>query len=110
MQWTQLSVRLSVAVTASLVLASCAPVRVNSYVGARCSANLLGDLREVFYFVPLLCALQLQRSGEYLAALDWFQTVYAYHLPPGRLDKLPGGHQHCRPANRCPTGGRSITA
>jgi hypothetical protein len=47
-------------------------------------------LKEVFYFVPLLCALQLQRSGEYLAALDWFQTVYAYHLPPGRLtsDKL----------------------
>jgi Tc toxin complex TcA C-terminal TcB-binding domain len=50
-------------------------------------------LKEVFYFVPLLCALQLQRSGEYLAALDWFQTVYAYHLPPGRLtaDKLPPG-------------------
>ncbi len=48
-------------------------------------------LTEVFYFVPLLCALQLQRSAEYLAALDWFQTVYAYHLPPGRLDKLPPG-------------------
>jgi Tc toxin complex TcA C-terminal TcB-binding domain len=47
-------------------------------------------LKEVFYFVPLFCALQLQRSGEYLTALDWFQTVYAYHLPPGRLtaDKL----------------------
>jgi hypothetical protein len=38
-------------------------------------------LREVFYYVPLLCALQLQGSGEYLSALDWFQTVYAYHLP-----------------------------
>ena len=50
-------------------------------------------LKEVFYFVPLLCALHLQRSAEYLAALDWFQTVYAYHLPPGRLtaDKLPPG-------------------
>ena len=50
-------------------------------------------LKEIFYFVPLLCALQLQRSGEYLAALDWFRTVYAYHLPPGRLtpDKLPPG-------------------
>jgi hypothetical protein len=34
-------------------------------------------LKGVFYFVPLFCALQLQRSGEYLAALDWFQTVYA---------------------------------
>jgi hypothetical protein len=48
-------------------------------------------LNEIFYFVPLLCALQLQQSGEYLAALDWFRTVYAYHLPPGRLtaDMLP---------------------
>src|SRR5262249_46149644 len=58
------------------------------------SANLMKDftkpheapsyLQEVFYFVPLFCALQLQRSGEYLAALDWFQTVYAYHLPSGQ--------------------------
>ena len=50
-------------------------------------------LKEVFYFVPLLCALQLQRSSEYLAALDWFQTVYAYQLPPGRLPPgtLPPG-------------------
>src|SRR5262249_20884797 len=46
------------------------------------SAHLMGTfakphdastyLQEVFYFVPLLCALQLQRSGEHLAALDWF--------------------------------------
>jgi hypothetical protein len=51
-------------------------------------------LEEVFYFVPLLCALQLQRSAEYLVALDWFRkNVYAFHLPPGRLtaDKLPPG-------------------
>src|SRR5688572_2510616 len=33
MQSTLLSVSLSMAVTASLLLASCAPVRVNSYVG-----------------------------------------------------------------------------
>ena len=43
-------------------------------------------LEEVFYFVPLFCAFQLQRSGEYLAALDWYQSVYAYHLP---LDQRP---------------------
>ena len=60
-------------------------------------------LAEVFYFVPLLCALQLQRSGEYVAALDWFQTVYAYHLPPGRLDEAArrhpaGGQTAARPA------------
>jgi hypothetical protein len=42
-------------------------------------------LREVFYFVPVLCALQLQRAGEFLAALDCFRTVYAYDLPPGRV-------------------------
>ena len=36
---------------------------------------------EICYFVPLLLALQLQRSGQYLAALAWYQSVYAYHLP-----------------------------
>jgi hypothetical protein len=38
-------------------------------------------LREIFYFVPTTLALQLQKSGQYLAALDWFQVVYAYDLP-----------------------------
>ena len=38
-------------------------------------------LREVFWLVPMALALQLQRAGHYLAALDWFQTVYAFHLP-----------------------------
>ena len=36
-------------------------------------------LREVGYFVPMALALQLQKSGQYLAALDWFQTVYAHN-------------------------------
>jgi hypothetical protein len=40
-------------------------------------------LKEVFYFVPMQLAMQLQKSGEYLAALDWYQTVYAYNV----LDK-----------------------
>jgi hypothetical protein len=59
-------------------------------------------LKEVFYFVPLLCALQLQRSGAYLVALDWFQTVYAYHLPPGRLtaDKLTVNDKPALPAGK----------
>ncbi|SHF57240.1 hypothetical protein SAMN05443144_11063 [Fodinibius roseus] len=39
-------------------------------------------LQEIFYFVPLAIALQLQQSGEYLAALDWYQTVYAYQFAP----------------------------
>lgn len=37
--------------------------------------------QEIFYFVPMAIALQLARAGEYLAALDWYQTVYAYQLP-----------------------------
>ncbi len=38
-------------------------------------------LKEVFFHVPLLIALALQKSGKFLEALDWFQTVYAYDLP-----------------------------
>jgi hypothetical protein len=59
-------------------------------------------LKEIFYFVPLLCALQLQRSGEFLSALDWLKTVYAYHLPPGRLtaDKLKVGVNSALPGNK----------
>ena len=38
-------------------------------------------VREAFYFVPIQVALQLQRSRQYTAALDWFRTVYAYDLP-----------------------------
>jgi len=41
-------------------------------------------LWEAFYFVPLAIGLQLQKSGQYLAALDWLQTVYAYNLPTAR--------------------------
>ena len=37
-------------------------------------------LQEIFYFVPMLLGEQLEKSGEYLAASDWYQTVYAYHL------------------------------
>ncbi|MGA9772842.1 MAG: neuraminidase-like domain-containing protein [Blastocatellia bacterium] len=39
------------------------------------------DLKERYYFVPIALALQLQKSGQYLAALDWFRLVYAYDLP-----------------------------
>jgi len=46
--------------------------------------------QELFYFVPMAVGLQLHRSGEYLAALDWFQTVYAYQLPVGQRKVYPG--------------------
>jgi hypothetical protein len=38
-------------------------------------------IQEIFHGVPLQLSWQLQKSGEYLAALDWLQTVYAYNLP-----------------------------
>jgi len=37
-------------------------------------------LQEIFYFVPLAVALQLQKAGQFLVALDWIETVYADHL------------------------------
>ncbi len=45
------------------------PIRPPSYVA------------EICYFVPMLMGLHLQRSGHYLAALDYFQLVYAYNRP-----------------------------
>ncbi len=35
-------------------------------------------LEEAWYFVPVYLALQLQRRGQYIAALDWLRTVYDY--------------------------------
>lgn len=40
-------------------------------------------LREAYYFVPMLLGLELQKRGEYIAALDWFRTVYDYSAPVG---------------------------
>jgi hypothetical protein len=40
-------------------------------------------LKEVYFFVPMLLALSLREKGHFAAALDWYQTVYAYELPPG---------------------------
>ena len=37
-------------------------------------------MKEIFYFVPMALALQLQKSGQYLAALNWFRSVYAHDL------------------------------
>jgi len=38
-------------------------------------------LEEAYYFVPVHLALQLQQSGHYAQALDWFRTVYDYSMP-----------------------------
>ncbi|WP_027343086.1 Tc toxin subunit A-related protein [Hamadaea tsunoensis] len=37
--------------------------------------------REALWAVPMLLAQQLQASGEYLAALDWYWLLYSYDLP-----------------------------
>jgi hypothetical protein len=40
-------------------------------------------LEEAYYFGPIHLALQLQASGQYTAALDWFRSVYDYSMPQG---------------------------
>lgn len=37
-------------------------------------------LQEIFYLVPMALALQLQRAGHFLTALDWIETFYTDHL------------------------------
>ncbi|MFF5077983.1 Ig-like domain-containing protein [Actinoplanes sp. NPDC000266] len=39
-------------------------------------------LQEIFYLVPMALALQLQRSGQFLPALDWIETFYVDHFAP----------------------------
>src|SRR5205823_1591213 len=51
-----------------------------NFGGTGNSRNLV-YLEEAYYFVPVLAGLQLQRGGEYVAALDWFRLVYDYTLP-----------------------------
>ncbi len=40
--------------------------------------------REIFWLVPMALAAKLQDASQFQAALDWYQTVYAYHLPQPR--------------------------
>lgn len=51
---------------------------VKTLAGANAGST---TLQELFYHLPIHLALQLQEAGAYTAALDWFQTVYAYNLP-----------------------------
>lgn len=41
----------------------------------------LDYIKEAWYLVPLYLALQLQARGQYMAALDWFRTIYDYSAP-----------------------------
>jgi hypothetical protein len=48
---------------------------------AAASESLLCYLREAYRLVPQQLGLSLQGTGEYVAALDWFATVYDYRAP-----------------------------
>jgi hypothetical protein len=37
---------------------------------------------EIFWLVPIALASKLQECGQFQAALDWYQTIFAFHLPP----------------------------
>lgn len=52
-------------------------------LNADATPAVLTYLREAYYFVPLHLALALQRTGQYLASLDWFRTVYDYEAQIG---------------------------
>jgi hypothetical protein len=52
--------------------------------------SVLTYLQEAYYSIPVTLALALQKSGEYVAALDWFRTVYADGLSLGQRKIYPG--------------------
>lgn len=35
-------------------------------------------LREILFFIPMLFAQALQKNGEFLSALDWYQRIYSF--------------------------------
>lgn len=75
-------------------------IKIQSY-----PLSLLTYLQEAYYSVPLSIALALQRSGEYVAALDWFRITYADGLglglrkiyPELRLEEsLPNNYERAK--------------
>ena len=54
-------------------------------------AQFRQQYHEVFWLVPMALAQRLQESRQFQAALDWYRTVYAYHLPPG--NRPPGNRR-----------------
>lgn len=59
-------------------------------VNANASKSVQTYIREAFYFVPMHIALQLQESGQYTVALDWFRVVYDYETDLGTRKIYPG--------------------
>lgn len=44
------------------------------------SQSNLTYIKEIYYFVPIYLALQLQQQRYFQTALNWYRTVYAYNL------------------------------
>ncbi|MEU2614197.1 neuraminidase-like domain-containing protein [Micromonospora sp. NPDC007271] len=60
--------------------------------------------RETLWAVPMLLAQQLQTSGEYLAALDWYWMLYSYDLPQtGAGSILAAMNTELTAVNKLPT-------
>ncbi|HEY5114362.1 MAG TPA: Ig-like domain-containing protein, partial [Nakamurella sp.] len=58
-------------------------IRDTLFAGITDPSKAPNYVQEIFFFVPLALALQLQRSGQYLVALDWIETFYTDHLAAG---------------------------
>jgi hypothetical protein len=63
-------------------------------------------LEEAHYFVPVHLAMQLQRRGHYVPALDWFRTVYDYSVPADRRKIYAGLQREGDPGRRLPAARR----
>ena len=53
------------------------------------NSSVINYLEEAYYFLPIFLGLQLTRSGEYEAALDWFRIVYDYTAEPSKRKIVP---------------------
>jgi len=45
---------------------------------------------DCYFAIPLYCALKLHQNGQYIAALDWFKTIYNYTAPVDERKVYPG--------------------
>lgn len=56
-------------------------------------------IKEIYYFVPIYFALQLQQQRYFLASLNWYRNVYAYNLTIIDPNQSTNGNQQ----NSCET-------
>jgi Tc toxin complex TcA C-terminal TcB-binding domain len=68
------------------------PINLTSVWNANTGKTRINQvlLEEAYVFLPLAVGLQLQRSGDYLAALDWLRWVFDYTAPQAGRVLYPG--------------------